>query len=115
MSILEESSPIIREREAIENPSETSFINTIILPEEKPKKDFDPKTCPNILNSGQNINSKYSYPSQFPNLTKLNNISSNTSTSTSVKKGGKKIQTKKRTKKSNKKSKKIKKVKPLSA
>ena len=73
-----------------EPPSEFSF-NTTKNPIEKPPiKELNINTCVSILFTGKKLNSKYSYPSQFPNLTKGHSF-------TTTIKGGKK-------KKMNKKS-----------
>jgi len=77
--------------------SEFSF-NTTKNPIEKPPiKEVDLTTCLDMINTGKKVNRKYSYPSQFPNLTKSHAL-------TTTIKGGKR-------QKMNKKPKKTKKIK----
>jgi hypothetical protein len=77
-------------------PSEFSF-NTTKNPIEKPpiKGIEDYITCINIFHTGKKVNSKYSYPSQFPNLTKSHSL-------TTTIKGGKKKKTNKKSEKNKK-------------
>ena len=74
-------------------PSEFSFSTTKNPIEKPPIKNTDIIACVSIFHTGKNVNSKYSYPSQFPNLTKSHSL-------TKTIKGGKR-------KKMNKKSEKI--------
>ena len=57
------------------------------------KNELSVKICDNIFSNGLNVNGKYFYPSQFPNLTKTKSISNN------VKVGGKNVNGKRRRKK----------------
>jgi hypothetical protein len=55
-------------------PSEFSFSTTKNPIEKPPIKNTDIFACVSIFHTGKNVNSKYSYPSQFPNLTKSHSL-----------------------------------------
>jgi hypothetical protein len=89
----------------IDIPDVNSFTKTISPSSVVEPPKLNSNTCDKILQANQIINSKYPYPSQFPNLTKIKTFQSTpqsqekpdeVKSSKDVKRGGKKVKVKSR-------------------